>query len=398
MLNMVSMNSKNIESMSAGMRQPVNFEATEFGSKLFDDFQVGSKLTTSTMLADLDKTRSLNQSNFDEQFTQTRSLFGQQLDNTSKLANVQLDGLSKQDRARMESLQVERLARKSMTEEQFADWKRKSTEKAGVTKGKVSDKKKDEPNFLEKMGLNSGTAVGAAIGTMLLPGLGTILGGGIGTLVDNVTAKDDKSKGVLGGLVDSAKNFFTGGNNQPVTGKQTETYTINGKPASKEQFDKYMKDNPELAQLMGKAQGLNKDNNTKDPVNGAMDSIKNAFSDKGIIGEFASKNKEMLAGAGAGLMVGGPMGAVVGGLAGQVAAMTDFMKPKTDKQEVKPEDTKVVKQDKPRAEASPEMKTLTDNMTQLAMISQQQATQQREIIDILARHKDIAERHYQSSL
>jgi hypothetical protein len=399
MLNMVSMNSKNIESMSAGMRQPVNFEATEFGSKLFDDFQVGSKLTTSTMLADLDKTRSLNQSNFDEQFTQTRSLFGQQLDNTSKLANVQLNGLSKQNQARMESLQVERLARKSMTDEQFADWKRKSTEKAGTAKGKSADKKKDEPNFLEKMGLNSGTAVGAAIGTMLLPGLGTILGGGIGTLVDNVTAKDDKSKGVLGGLVDSAKNFFTGGNNQPVTGKQTETYTINGKPASKEQFDKYMKDNPELAQLMGKAQGLNKDNNTKDPVNGAMDSIKNAFSDKGIIGEFASKNKEMLAGAGAGLMVGGPMGAVVGGLAGQVAAMTtDFAKSKIDKQEVKPEDTKVVKQDKPRAEASPEMKTLTDNMTQLALISQQQATQQREMIDILARHKDIAERHYQSSL
>jgi hypothetical protein len=44
------------------------------------------------------------------------------------------------------------------------------------------------------------------------------------------------------------------------------------------------------------------------------------------------------------------------------------------------------------------MKTLTDNMTQLALISQQQATQQREMIDILARHKDIAERHYQSSL
>jgi hypothetical protein len=398
MLNMVSMNSKNIEQMSAGMRQPVNFEATEFGSKLFDDFQVGSKLTTNTMLADLDKTRSLNLANFNEQFTQTQSLFGQQLDNTSKLANVQLDGLSKQNQARMESLQVERLARKSMTDEQFAEWKRKSSEKAGAAKGKSADKKKDEPNFLEKMGLNTGTAVGAAIGTMLLPGLGTIIGGGIGTLVDNVTAKDDKSKGVLGGLVDSAKNFFNIGNNQPVTGKQTETYTINGKPASKEQFDKYMKDNPELAQLMGKAQGLNKDNNTKDPVNGAMDSIKNAFSDKGIIGEFANKNKEMLAGAGAGLMVGGPMGAVVGGLAGQVAAMTDFMKPKTDKQEVKSEDTKVVKQDKPRAEASPEMKTLTDNMTQLALISQQQATQQREMIDILARHKDIAERHYQSSL
>jgi hypothetical protein len=474
MLNMVSMNSKNIEQMSAGMRQPINFEATDFGSKLFDDFQVGSKLTTSTMLADLDKTRSLNQSNFDEQFAQTRSLFGQQLDNTNKLANVQLDGLSKQNQARMESLQVERLARKSMTDEQFADWKRKSTEKAGAAKGKTTDKKKDEPNFLEKMGLNSGTAVGAAIGTMLLPGLGTILGGGIGTLVDNitandnkskgvlgglvdsakagtdkgkssdkkkdepnflermglntgtavgaaigtvllpglgtvlgggigtlvdnVTAKDDKSKGVLGGLVDSAKNFFNVGNNQPVTGKQTETYTINGKPASKEQFDKYMKDNPELAQLMGKAQGLNKDNNTKDPVSGAMDSIKNAFSDKGIIGDFANKNKEMLAGAGAGLMVGGPMGAVVGGLAGQVAAMTDSLKPKTAKEEVKPEDTKVVKQDKPRAEASPEMKTLTDSMTQLVMISQKQIEQQREMIDTMGRQKDIAERHYQSSL
>jgi hypothetical protein len=399
MLNMVSMNSKNIEQMSAGMRQPVNFEATDFGSKLFDDFQVGSKLTTSTMLADLDKTRSLNQSNFDEQFTQSRSLFGQQLDNNSKLVNVQLDGLSKQDQARMESLQVERLARKSMTDEQFADWKRKSSEKASVTKGKTTDKKKDEPNFLERMGLNSGTAVGAAIGTMLLPGLGTILGGGIGTLVDNVTAKDNKEKGVLGGLVDSAKNFFNVGNNQPVTGKQSETYTINGKPASKEQFDKYMKDNPELAQLMGKAQGLNKDNNTKDPVSGAMDSIKNAFSDKGIIGEFANKNKEMLAGAGAGLMVGGPMGAVVGGLAGQVAAMTDFMKPKTDKQEVKQDEaTRTVKQDKPRAEASPEMKTLTDNMTQLVMISQKQIDQQREMIDTLGRHKDIAERHYQSSL
>jgi hypothetical protein len=398
MLNMVSMNSKNIEQMSAGMRQPVNFEATEFGSKLFDDFQVGSKLTTNTMLADLDKTRSLNLANFNEQFTQTQSLFGQQLDNTNKLANVQLDGLSKQNQARMESLQVERLARKSMTDEQFADWKRKSTEKAGSAKGKSADKKKDEPNFLEKMGLNSGTAVGAAIGTMLLPGLGTILGGGIGTLVDNVTAKDDKSKGVLGGLVDSAKSFFNIGNNQPVTGKQSETYTINGKTASKEQFDKYMKDNPELAQLMGKAQGLNKDNNTKDPVSGAMDSIKNAFSDKGIIGDFANKNKEMLAGAGAGLMVGGPMGAVVGGLAGQVAAMTDFMKPKTDKQEVKPEDTKVAKQDKPKAEASPEMKTLTDSMTQLVMISQKQIEQQREMIDTMGRQKDIAERHYQSSL
>lgn len=398
MLNMVSMNSKNIEQMSAGMRQPVNFEATDFGSKLFDDFQVGSKLTTSTMLADLDKTRSLNQSNFDEQFTQSRSLFGQQLDNNSKLVNVQLDGLSKQDMARMESLQVERLARKNLSDEQFAEWKRKASEKAGTAKGKSTDKKKEEPNFLEKMGLNSGTAVGAAIGTMLLPGLGTILGGGIGTLVDNVTAKDNKEKGVLGGLVDSAKNFFNVGNNQPVTGKQSETYTINGKPASKEQFDKYMKDNPELAQLMGKAQGLNKDNNTKDPVSGAMDSIKNAFSDKGIIGEFASKNKEMLAGAGAGLMVGGPMGAVVGGLAGQVAAMTDFMKPKTDKQEVKPEDTKTVKQDKPRAEASPEMKTLTDNMTQLVMISQKQIEQQREMIDTMGRQKDIAERHYQSSL
>ena len=399
MLNMVNMNSRNIEQMSTTMRQPVNFEATDFGSKLFDDFQVGSKLTTSTMLADLDKTRSLNQSNINEQFAQTQSLFGQQFENNNKLVNVQLDGLSKQDMARMESLQVERLARKNLTDEQFADWKRKASEKAGAAKGKSTDKKKDEPNFLEKMGLNSGTAVGAAIGTMLLPGLGTILGGGIGTLVDNVTAKDNKEKGVLGGLVDSAKNFFTGGKNQPVDGKQTETYTINGKPASKEQFDKYMKDNPELAQLMGKAQGLNKDNAGKDPVSGAMDSIKNAFSDKGIIGDFASKNKEMLAGAGAGLMVGGPMGAVVGGLAGQVAAMTDALKPAAPKKdEVKFEDKATAKQDKPRAEASPEMKTLTDNMTQLVMISQKQIDQQREMIDTLGKHKDIAERHYQSSL
>jgi hypothetical protein len=284
-----------------------------------------------------------------------------------------------------------------MTDEQFADWKRKTAEKASNAKTKGSDKK-EEPNFLEKMGLNSGTAVGAAIGTMLLPGLGTILGGGIGTLVDNVTAKDDKSKGVLGGLVDSAKSFFNIGNNQPVAGKQSETFTINGKPASKEQFDKYMKDNPELAQLMGKAQGLNKDNNTKDPVSGAMDSIKNAFSDKGIIGEFASKNKDMMAGASAGFMVGGPMGAVVGGLAGQVAAMTDSLKPKTAKEEVKTTDITTAKQDKPRAEASPEMKTLTDNMSQLVMISQKQIEQQREMIDTLGRHKDIAERHYQSSL
>jgi len=35
--------------------------------------------------------------------------------------------------------------------------------------------------------------------------------------------------------------------------KPTETYTINGKPASKEEFDKFMKDNPELAKMMGKA-------------------------------------------------------------------------------------------------------------------------------------------------
>jgi hypothetical protein len=391
-------NTGSFDKMFAAMRQPVNFETTDFGSKLFDDFQVGSALTTSTMLADLDRTRSLNQSNFDEQFTQTRSLFGQQLDNTNKLANVQLDGLSKQNQARMESLQVERLARKSMTDEQFADWKRKSSEKAGSAKGKSADKKKDEPNFLERMGLNSGTAVGAAIGTMLLPGLGTILGGGIGTLVDNVTAKDDKSKGVLGGLVDSAKSFFNIGNTQPVTGKQSETYTINGKTASKEQFDKYMKDNPELAQLMGKAQGNVKDNATKDPVSGAMDSIKNAFSDKGIIGEFASKNKDMMAGAGAGFMVGGPMGAVVGGLAGQVAAMTDSLKPKTAKEEVKTTDITTAKLDKPRAEASPEMKTLTDSMTQLVMISQKQIEQQREMIDTMGRQKDIAERHYQSSL
>jgi gas vesicle protein len=160
-----------------------------------------------------------------------------------------------------------------------------------------------------------------------------------------------------------------------------------------------MKDNPELAQLMGKAQGNVKDNNTKDPVNGAMDSIKNAFSDKGIIGEFASKNKDMLAGAGAGLMVGGPMGAVVGGLAGQVAAMTDFMKPKTAKEDAKKDEkTETAKLDKPRAEASPEMKTLTDNMSQLVLISQKQIEQQREMIDTLGRHKDIAERHYQSSL
>jgi len=391
-------NTGSFDKMFAAMRQPVNFEATDFGSKLFDDFQVGSKLTTSTMLADLDKTRSLNQSNFDEQFAQTRSLFGQQLDNNSKLVNVQLDSLSKQDMARMESLQVERLARKSMTDEQFADWKRKTAEKASTAKTKGSDKK-DEPNFLEKMGLNSGTAVGAAIGTMLLPGLGTILGGGIGTLVENVTAKDNKEKGVLGGLVDSAKSFFNIGNTQPVTGKQSETFTINGKPASKEQFDKYMKDNPELAQLMGKAQGLNKDNAGKDPVSGAMDSIKNAFSDKGIIGDFASKNKDLLTGAGAGFMVGGPMGAVVGGLAGQVAAMTDAMKPVAPKkEEAKSDDTKLAKQDKPRAEASPEMKTLTDNMSQLVMISQKQIEQQREMIDTLGRHKDIAERHYQSSL
>jgi hypothetical protein len=38
-------------------------------------------------------------------------------------------------------------------------------------------------------------------------------------------------------------------------GKPTETYTINGKPASKEEFDKFMKDNPELAKMMGKASG-----------------------------------------------------------------------------------------------------------------------------------------------
>ena len=35
--------------------------------------------------------------------------------------------------------------------------------------------------------------------------------------------------------------------------KPTETYTINGKPASKEEFDKFMKDNPELAKMMGQA-------------------------------------------------------------------------------------------------------------------------------------------------
>jgi hypothetical protein len=37
-------------------------------------------------------------------------------------------------------------------------------------------------------------------------------------------------------------------------------------------------------------------------------------------------------------------------------------------------------------------------MTQLVMISQKQIDQQREMIDTLGRHKDIAERHYQSSL
>jgi flagellum-specific peptidoglycan hydrolase FlgJ len=37
---------------------------------------------------------------------------------------------------------------------------------------------------------------------------------------------------------------------KPASDKKSETYTINGKPASKEQFDKYMKDNPELAKMM----------------------------------------------------------------------------------------------------------------------------------------------------
>jgi hypothetical protein len=60
----------------------------------------------------------------------------------------------------------------------------------------VQEKKKDEPNFLEKMGMNSGTAVGAAIGTALLPGIGTIIGGGIGTLVQKVTEIKEKGKGV----------------------------------------------------------------------------------------------------------------------------------------------------------------------------------------------------------
>jgi flagellum-specific peptidoglycan hydrolase FlgJ len=37
---------------------------------------------------------------------------------------------------------------------------------------------------------------------------------------------------------------------KPASDKKSETYTINGKPASKEQFDKFMKDNPELGKIM----------------------------------------------------------------------------------------------------------------------------------------------------
>jgi hypothetical protein len=61
--------------------------------------------------------------------------------------------------------------------------------------------------------------------------------------------------------------------------KPTETYTINGKPASKEEFDKFMKDNPELAKMMGNVSGQAKVEDKKpvvDPsaISARIDEIK----------------------------------------------------------------------------------------------------------------------------
>ena len=59
--------------------------------------------------------------------------------------------------------------------------------------------------------------------------------------------------------------------------KPTETYTINGKSASKEEFDKFMKDNPELAKMMGKASAAPvQEKPTTDPsaISARIDEIK----------------------------------------------------------------------------------------------------------------------------
>jgi hypothetical protein len=82
----------------------------------------------------------------------------------------------------------------------------------------------------------------------------------------------------------------------PEERKPTETYTINGKPASKEEFDKFMKDNPELAKMMGKGSGAQlRDPGTGELLSAAKDLSKSAeaqLRDPGT-GELLSAAKDL---------------------------------------------------------------------------------------------------------
>jgi hypothetical protein len=70
--------------------------------------------------------------------------------------------------------------------------------------------------------------------------------------------------------------------------KPTETYTINGKPASKEEFDKFMKDNPELAKMMGQAPAKAQ---LKDPGTGELLSAAKDLSKSSEVQTALAQNK-----------------------------------------------------------------------------------------------------------
>jgi hypothetical protein len=260
-------------------------------------------------------------------------------------------------------------------------------------------------------------------------------------------------------MSDAAKRLSTSQTGTPATaGKGAETYTINGKPASKEQFDKFMVDNPELGKMLGSVKpAQSKPNGEQKPVglaeklglntgsavgaaigtallpgigtlvggaigtfvdrskqdaektgsvlNSVEQKLSTTFSDKGPVGTFfKDRGTAIGAGAATGAVVGGPLGAVVGGLTGMVGS---FVQEKDAEKKRLLEEAGKAREEKERLSKTlpgitrPEgdtYKGMLERFDQLLIVNEKQMKNQQDMLDVLARQKDIAERHYQSSL
>jgi hypothetical protein len=273
-----------------------------------------------------------------------------------------------------------------------------------------------------------------------------------GKLFDSLQASNNQLLTAGTSLSDSAKQMAA---LKGSDAKVKESYTINGKPVSKEQFDKFMQANPELASMMQgtKAKSGDKDRDAKQDIFGKMfnkeagigaaigtailpgigtvigggigslvgqikeqqdqnktvaDSVKSdvssAFGDQGPIANFfKAKADAVSSGAQAGMQVGGPVGAAVGALTGWVSS---FVQDKdAEKKRLADEASQLASEkDSMRrggraGSTEPDVyKGMLERFDQLILTNEQQMKMQQEMLDTMARHKDVAERHYQSSL